>query len=195
MSTVSIVSQGSIKTSVTEMNVGDYIAARYVTTAMTTPGTFSELGTVDTSTVANFSSTQLDGVVYFMKVAKGVLMCTTLTCSGVTYSVMNKLNLIYGSKVTLASKDFLLRVPNTSEFTSANSTMNGMVSTDDRYTNFGTAAGTKEIIQENYCLTPGYYTWNTTPGDTTNYASGDNSRFARMVLVYPEDSKCTDLYH
>lgn len=192
---MAIVTQGSLKTSVDSMKIGDMIVARYTTTAMTVPGTFSQLGTADVTALAAFSSTNLDGFLYLMKVAKGVLMPSPLLMSGITYAVLNKVNLIYGNKVTLGTKDFIMRVPTTTELNAANSTMGGMVSTDDRYTNFGTAASQQEIIQENYALTPGYYVWNTTPGGSGNYASGDAARYARLVLVYPEDSKCTDVFH
>ena len=46
---------GKLQTKVADMNVGDYIAARYTTTSATGAGSYSEIGTVDTTKVAELN--------------------------------------------------------------------------------------------------------------------------------------------
>ena len=203
------ITKGILRAKVSDMVIGDYIAARYTTTSATDAGTYSELGSVDTSTVAelNVQATTpvLDGYLYLMKVMKGVLVpnkklfASAGILSTTFYSTMNAKNLIYGKKVTMTytdntTQDFLMRVPNMNECLAMGSTLNGMILTADRYTNFcnGTDGDRYEFIQENYNPSVGYYDMNTPPG---TFASTTGTMNARLVLVYADDSKCTDLFH
>lgn len=186
------ITNGSAKTTVTSMEVGDYIPCVYTTTAMTEIGTFSTIGTAGT---ADFSSTNLAGTVNLMKIDIGLLMCMSFNMTGTVYKTINAANLIAGKKVTIDGTDYIMRVPTTAELNLANSTLDGMLNTDNRYTNFGTSSSTKEMIQENYNLTGGYYTWNTTPGVAGNAASGDSARSVRFVLEYVDNDKSTDVFH
>lgn len=192
------ITQGTLQTTVAAMAIGDYIAVRYTTTAMTAHGTFSELGTVNTATVPVFSSGALDGYLYLMKIAKGTLVALTQLYSGVTYSVMNASNRIYGQKVTIGSRDFLLRVPNINEYIAMCGILGGKIDTTDRYTNYnvaGSGVGIYEVIQENYNLTEGAWNFIATPATVTNASSYAVARYARLILEYSDDLKCTDLYH
>ena len=191
------VTQGKLQTSISSMALGDYIAARYTTTAMTSNGNFSEIGTVDTSTVQPFSSTNLDGYVYLIKIAKGVLMPNCRLYSSITYAALNIDNRIYGKKVTIGGKDFLLRVPKINEAIAACGTLNGALDITDRTANFGVTMSTAdaEIIQENYNLTQGLFQWAWSPATISNAGANANASPARLVLEYSDDIKCTDLYH
>lgn len=185
-----------------KMAPGDIIKVQYTTTNMSTPGSITKIGNVETS-IDEFSDTNLTGWVYFIKLDKGVLMSTKCLMSEVTFDTVNSANLIAGNPITLTvlnneveeEKQFLVRIPTIAELNLANSTLNGMLDTAERYDNFNTAADQKEVIQEHYATTGGSYTWNTTPGVAANAASGDDARFARLVLVYPESSKSTDVFH
>ena len=192
------VTQGKLQTSISSMALGDYIAARYTTTAMASNGNFSEIGTVDTATVRPFSSTNLDGYVYLIKIAKGVLMPNCRLYSSITYATLNADNRIYGKKVTIGGKDFLLRVPKINEAIAACGTLNGTLDLADRGVNFGVNTGSGsdvEIIQENYNLSQGVFQWSTVPATINNASAKAAAAFARLVLEYPDDVKCTDLYH
>ena len=189
------ITQGGLQTTVAAMNIGDYIAARYITTAMTAHGTFSEIGTVDTGTVPVFTSSALNGYVYLMKISKGVLVSLTQLYSGVTYATMNAVNRIYGSKVTIGGRDYLVRVPNINEYITMAGTLGGKLDVADRYTNFNTTSALYEVVQENYNLTEGGWLFTVTPATAANSSAYATARYARLVLEYAEDSKCVDLYH
>ena len=187
------ITNGSMKTTIDSMEVGDYIANTYTTTAMTALGTLGSFGTAGT---AELSSTNLSAAtVYFTKIDIGLLICNFPIMSGATYKTVNALNLIAGKKITIDGKDFIMRVPTAAELNLANSTLDGMLDTNNRYTNFNTATNVHEMIQENYNLTGGYYQWNNTPGGTSNYASGDAARNVRIVLEYVDNAKSTDVFH
>jgi len=187
------ITNGSMKTTIDSMEVGDYIANTYTTTAMTALGTLGSFGTAGT---AELSSTNLSAAtVYFTKIDIGLLICNFPIMSGATYKTVNALNLIAGKKITIDGKDFIMRVPTTAELNLANSTLDGMLDINNRYANFNTAASVSEMIQENYNLTGGYYQWNNTPGSTSNYASGDAARNVRIVLEYVDNAKSTDVFH
>lgn len=186
--------KGVLRTKLEEMEIGDYIAATYTTSAMTAIGTFSELGNVPDDQ-EEFTSTNLKGTVYLMKVDMGLLLCTNRTMAGVQYAVLNKANLIAGKKVELDGHDFIKRVPSIEELNKANSTMDGLMDTADRYTNFGTSVGSTEMIQEHFNMTPGSYTWNTTPGVVGNATASDTARAVRFVLAYCDNAKSTDVFH
>lgn len=192
------VTEGKVQTTVAAMNIGDYIAARYTTTAMTAHGTFSEIGTVNTATVPVFSSTALDGYVYLMKVAKGLLVSLTQLYSGVTYSVLNASNRIYGQKATIGDRDYLIRVPKINEYVAICGNLDGKLDTTDMIANLNlpnSGTGVYEVIQENYNLGEGGIQFTTLPVTSSNASAYATARYARLVLEYAEDSKCTDLYH
>jgi len=189
------ITQGGLQTTVAAMNIGDYIAARYVTASMTSHGTFSEIGTVDTAIVPVFTSSVLDGYVYLMKISKGLLVSLTQLYSGVNYATMNAVNRIYGSKVTVGDRDYLVRVPNINEYIMMAGTLGGKIDVADRYTNFNTTSALYEVIQENYNLGEGGWLFSVTPATSANASAYATARYARLVLEYAEDTKCTDLYH
>ena len=188
------VTQGKLQTAIADMAVGDYITAKYTTTAMNTHGTFSDIGTVDTTQISAFSSSNLTGYLYLIKIAKGILCPNARLYSGVTYSTMNADNRIYGKKVTIGSRDFLIRVPRLSEYLKMNGTLDGKIAVADVNNNFGvnTAATEYEVIQENNNLGQMVFLFNTSGGASSANAT---ACYARCILEYVDDPKCTDLYH
>ena len=195
---------GKLQTKVSDMLIGDYIAARYTTASATGAGTYSQIGTVDTTTVPELnvqaSTPVLDGYLYLIKIAKGVLVPNKklFAAAGIAaatfYSAMNSDNLIYGKKVTIDTQDFLMRVPNMDECSSMCSTLNGLLLTDNRFINFcnGVSTDRYEFIQENYNTAVGIFDMNTVPGA---FSSTTGAMNARLVLTYSDDAKCTDLFH
>lgn len=109
---------GSLKTNVDDMELGDWIAAHYSSTAVNTIGDFSQLGTVSDSEtehclnpINNASLTQvLSGKVYLMKISKGVLMSLFPLYLG-AFSTLIDSDLINGRLVELNGKQFKMEVP------------------------------------------------------------------------------------
>ena len=199
MAIVLPITQGKLQSVVSNMAVGDYITAKYTTTANNVAGTFSEIGTADTTGVALdlFNAAPvLSGYLYLIKVAKGILVpnCELIraTAAATLYASLNTSNYIYGQKITIGSTDFLVHVPQISILTKAAGTLDGMVATTDVSTNFlgGLANTTAELVQENYNISAGAFTWSTAAA-----AASTASIYARLVLEYVDNSKSTDLYH
>ena len=199
MAIVLPITQGKLQSVVSNMAVGDYIAAKYTTTANNVAGTFSEIGTADTTGVALdlFNAAPvLSGYLYLTKVAKGILVpnceLITATAAATLYASLNTSNYIYGQKITIGSTDFLVHVPQISILTKAAGTLDGMVATTNVSTNFlgGLANTTAELVQENYNISAGAFTWSTAAA-----AASNASIYARLVLEYVDNSKSTDLYH
>lgn len=197
---MTITTQGSIKTSIDSMDIGDYIAANYTTTDVKTLGTFSNFGSVDTgdTSLAQFSisGSVLTGVVYLMKIDTGTLITNNVLFSGIVYKDMNTANLIVGVPQTIGGKNVLLRIPTIKELCTADSTLGGILDIADAFTNFDTAAANKELVQENFNLSQGLFTWsNTASATTSNAAANTATAYGRIVLLYPESSKATDVFH
>lgn len=200
MAIVLPITQGKLQTSLANMAVGDYIAAKYTTTANTVAGGFTDIGTVDTTAVAAldlFNATPvLTGYLYLIKVAKGVLVpdceLITATAAATLYAALNTSNYIYGQKLTIGSTDFLVHVPQISVLTKAAGTLDGMIATTDVSTNFlgGLANTTAELVQENYNLSAGAFTWSTAAA-----AASTANIYARLILEYVDNTKSIDLYH
>lgn len=197
---MTITTQGSIKTSIDSMDIGDYIAANYTTTDAKTFGTFSNFGSVDTgdTSLAQFSisGSVLTGVVYLMKIDTGTLITNNVLFSGIVYKDMNTANLIVGIPQTIGGKNVLLRIPTIKELCTADSTLGGILDIADAFTNFDTAAANLELVQENFNLSQGLFTWsNTASATTSNAAANTATAYGRIVLLYPESSKATDVFH
>lgn len=195
-----ITAQSNLKDTIDDMQIGDYIAAKYVTTDVKTLGTFSDIGNIDlgdpTNAQFDVATPTLDGYIYLTKIDTGVLITNHLLFSGVVYLNMNKQNLIAGVPTTIGSKQFLVRVPSIKELMKADSTLDGIVDIADAPANFGTTITNKEIVQENFNLSQGLFTWsNTASATTANAAAGTAAAYARLVLIYSESNKTTDVFH
>ena len=191
------ITTGKEQKSIADLQVGDYIAASYTTDAAKNPGTFNAIGTVDAAEeLFNAAdTTKLTGKVYLMKIAPGCLICTTMNVRGTNFATLNKANLISGKKVKIGERDFLMRVPTGLELVLAGSSLHGMMSGDDRYQNFDTAASVYELIQELNITDPRCFNFNTYPATyATNVATGDQAQ-ARFVLCYVDNSQSVDVFH
>ena len=109
---------------------------------------------------------------------------------------MNTANLIVGVPQTIGGKNVLVRIPTIKELCTADSTLGGILDIADAFTNFDTAAANKELVQENFNLSQGLFTWsNTASATTSNAAANTATAYGRIVLLYPESSKATDVFH
>jgi hypothetical protein len=191
------ITTGKEQKSIAALQVGDYIAASYTTDAAKNPGTFNAIGTVDTAEeLFNAAdANKLTGKVYLMKIAPGCLLCTTMNVRGTNFATLNKANLISGKKVKIGGRDFLMRVPTGRELVLAGGSLHGMMSGDNRYQNFDTAANVNELIQELNNVTPRFFNFNTYPATyATNVGTNDQAQ-ARFVLCYVDNNQSVDVFH
>lgn len=186
--------KGTLKTNVSDMVVGDYIAARYTTTATTAVGSFSEIGTVDTNTVNPWTTSNLDGYVYLIKIDRGTLMCNMITMVGIPYKTINNSDLACGKKITIDTIDYIQRIPCANELDIANSTIaDGVQDMADALTNFNTTSTAKEKVQElDSTMKCGVYTWN---NGMVTYEAITTNHNARFVLTYKDNDKSIDVFH
>ena len=66
--------KGQLRTTVKDMEIGDYIACRYKSTGTNVAGNLSELGRATGTEISVKGSITPDGVFYFVKVDKGLLI-------------------------------------------------------------------------------------------------------------------------
>lgn len=191
--------QGELKTTVAEMNIGDYIAAQYTTQNYGALGTISNLGTVDTETLDDYSSENLDGVIYLMKMAKGLLVSTSRLGNSLSYYQLSGQGLINGAKVTLDETDYLLRLPTFKEFMLMMGNLGGVIDSDHRAEQFGdgTLNVNEWVSNIAYDTKGGYFNLNGSQSATapTFIANNTTTLYFRLVLGYVDNDKSTDLYH
>jgi hypothetical protein len=191
--------QGELKTTVAGMNIGDYIAAQYTTQNYGALGTISNLGTVDTETLDDYSSENLDGVIYLMKMAKGLLVSTSRLGNSLSYYQLSGQGLINGAKVTLNETDYLLRLPTFKEFMLMMGNLGGVIDPDHRAEQFGdgTLNVNEWVSNIAYDTKGGYFNLNGSQSATapTFIANNTTTLYFRLVLGYVDNDKSTDLYH
>lgn len=187
--------QGILRSTVSSMNVGDYIAARYNTSATNVIGTISELGTVDTDMVDEWSTDNLNGVIYFVKIARAKLLCTIPTLLSGTFKMFNDVNMVSGKKVTFGNTDFLITVPASRDLDNLYTSKLGGVIYGDVKTVFNgsTLEITKTIsgISGNALSIVGF-NWNT--GGTSD-ATVTQTGTVRFMLEYVDSNLSSDLFH
>lgn len=191
--------QGTLKTTVSDMNIGDYIAAQYTTQNYGALGTISNLGTVDTKTLKDYSSTNLDGVIYLMKMAKGLLVSTSRLGNSLSYYQLSGQGLVSGKKITLNETNYLLRLPTFKEFMLMMGNLGGVIDSDHRAEQFGdgTINVSEWVSNIGSDTSGGYFNLNssqtaTAPSFTTNT---NTTLYFRLVLGYVDNNKSIDLYH
>lgn len=87
---------GRLVTTLTGMNIGDYIACQYVVSTSGSVGTFSNLGgTVGTEIPVSGSATP-NGWFYFIKVDRGLLIADRPVQSNITWDTLNTTKFIQG---------------------------------------------------------------------------------------------------
>lgn len=191
--------QGELKNTVAEMNIGDYIAAQYTTLNYGALGTISNLGTVDTETLEDYSSENLDGVIYLMKMAKGLLVSTSRLGNSLSYYQLSGQGLINGAKVTLDETDYLLRLPTFKEFMLMMGNLGGVIDSDHRAEQFGdgTININEWVSNIAYDTKGGYFNLNGSQSATAPsfVANTTTTLYFRLVLSYVDNDKSTDLYH
>lgn len=91
---------GVERTSIADMQIGDYIVCKYVATAGAV-GTFSEIGTSVATEIPVAGSNVPSGTFYFVKVAKGMIVSDRVVQHTFTWNVMNIGKFIQGKPTTL----------------------------------------------------------------------------------------------
>ena len=183
--------QGELKATIESMNIGDYIAAEYETTAYTKVGTINALGDVNPD-LADYSSSNLNGIVYFMKLDKGLLVPCHQLGNGISYYTLAGENYVYGKKITLNSKDFMLRLPTSNEFKLMGSSLGGVLDNTHATDQFG--SGAELVANINKEAKNG--TMNVSSISSVTYVATNTTTSAfRLVLGYVDNPNSTDLYH
>jgi hypothetical protein len=86
---------GSLKTNVSDMQIGDYIVCKYVATNDAV-GVFSDLGTSVENEVPILGSATPNGIVYLIKIAKGLLAADRHVQVGISWDTLNSGKYIQG---------------------------------------------------------------------------------------------------
>ncbi|MNV36219.1 hypothetical protein D3C71_1276880 [compost metagenome] len=86
---------GTLKNNIKDMQIGDYIACKYVA-ASGAVGTFSELGTSTATEIPIASAAVPNGTFYFVKTATGLLIADRNVQSSVSWDVLNAGKYIQG---------------------------------------------------------------------------------------------------
>lgn len=87
---------GITKTTVESMEIGDIIPCRYKATSGVA-GAFSELGTCTASEIPTTGTATPDGLFYFRKVAKGLLLPDRVIQTNISWDALNNAKFIQGS--------------------------------------------------------------------------------------------------
>lgn len=101
---------GQLRTSITDMQIGDYIACRYQSTNAL--AYFSELGGCTMAEIPTAGSATPDGLFYFIKVDKGLLVADRITLHTITWDSLNASKLIQGLPDQLPFYENLLQITN-----------------------------------------------------------------------------------
>ena len=103
--------QGEFKSTVASMNIGDYIAAEYMNTGYNAIGEITVLGDVSSDLTDYSPENYMDGVIYYMKLDKGLLMPCCQMGNTLSYYNLAFEGLIHGKVITLNDQNFLWRLP------------------------------------------------------------------------------------
>jgi hypothetical protein len=83
-------------TDMDDMQIGECIACRYTAATANTAGTFRELGTCIMPEIPVAGTSTPDGLFYFIKVDKGILIADRVIQTGITWDVLNASRYIEG---------------------------------------------------------------------------------------------------
>jgi hypothetical protein len=98
----------TVKSLIADMDIGDCIPCRYTATSGTV-GTFSELGTSIVDEIPIAGTATPDGLFYFIKVDKGLLIADRVIQTGISWNVLNTAKYIEG--ITPQSQDYNIVSP------------------------------------------------------------------------------------
>jgi len=86
----------SLKTSLSDMAIGDYISCEY-TASSNTAGTFTNLGSATKAEIPTTGTTTPNGTFYFIKADKGTLIADRVIQTGVSWGTLNGEGYIQGA--------------------------------------------------------------------------------------------------
>lgn len=90
------VTQGQLRTKLEDMQIGDYISCRYKA-ASGAVGLFSELGTCTAAEIPVTGTATPDGLFYFIKADKGLLIADRVIQHSISWNTINAVRLIEGT--------------------------------------------------------------------------------------------------
>lgn len=88
--------KGQLRTTVKDMEIGDYIACRYKSTGTNVAGNLSELGRATGTEISVKGSITPDGVFYFVKVDKGLLIADRVIQYTISLATLNSAGIVFG---------------------------------------------------------------------------------------------------
>ena len=98
----------TIKSSLEDMDIGDAIPCRYQASSGAV-GIFSELGTANMAEIPVGGSATPNGLFYFIKVDKGLLIADRLVQHSISWNTLNAGGYIEGKLITLSTLTVLIR--------------------------------------------------------------------------------------
>lgn len=96
---------GSLRSSLAEMQIGDYISCRYTAATTGVAGTFSELGTCIATEIPVVGSATPNGLFYLIKADKGLLIADRAVQHSVSWDALNTAKFIQGCIPSLPDLD------------------------------------------------------------------------------------------
>lgn len=154
---------GILKTSLTEMNIGDYISCEYVASVANTAGTFANLGVATKAEIPVTGTTTPNGTFYFIKADKGLLIADRVIQTGVSWDVLNGAKYIEGIK----NLGIFNKIPTMT----SNTTPEGIATTSSGlYRPVGHDYGPWRAFMNTVDTTSGYnYCWHLDAGITSGW--------------------------
>lgn len=185
--------QGEIRTDVASMNIGDFIAAEYTTNAYSEVGEINTFGEVS-SELTDYSSDNLMGVIYYMKMDKGLLVPCCQMGNTLSYYNLAFNNLIHGTIITLNDQDFLWRLLSEKEFNLMRTNLGGVIDVNHKADQFG--SGNEWVSNINYQSYGGVMNVASNAGTVPTFVATNTTTNAfRLALSYVDNPNSTDLYH
>lgn len=101
---------GVLRTSLDEMEIGDYIPCKYTTTSSGLVGTFSELGSSSANEIPINGTSTPNGTFYFIKVDKGILIADRVIQHSIYWTRINEAMYADGAVTILNNQACLIRL-------------------------------------------------------------------------------------
>lgn len=93
---------GRVKPTLGSMKIGDAIVCKYFAPTSGAIGTFSELGTCTASEIPRIGTANPNGLFYFVKADKGLLIADRVIQHSISWDVLNNAKMIEGAPINIA---------------------------------------------------------------------------------------------
>lgn len=201
------VTNGVLRTKLSDMKIGDYIKWYYRNFATGIIGEFSQTPAADQSdeielkTVyaasSNIGNGKVGGYFYFVKVDQGILLSDRGIQYATSAQTLNKYNALKGSTIRLLTHEEFFKIKNTD--LNGNVTPEKWISYDLTLVPKNTYYGTNTILSQDlfvsYRLNPVNGVNENTIGFTSNAAAYNSSAMFVPVMEYVDNSKSTNIFY